>query len=219
MRRVVSCILSFALVVCLSGCSKYSGNYKEVQPLLDYMSDNSQLKISSIDVVWRKDGEFSSYAADVLFYVDVAYSEDRIPLEYLDELRLLTESYLTNNKDFILNDGYTLYFVIRNTHRDLGNQTYAVFSNFEFNNEERLYDKLIYFDSLIYEEDFTYLKDMKDIVQIKVIPTERVENVEYVEGVISSIQNNNEIQSVVLPEQYEEYENEFSDNIEVIFYK
>ena len=46
-----------------------------------------------------------------------------------------------------------------------------------------------------------------------------MDNDEYVEGVISSIQNNNAIQSMVLPEQYKAFENEFSDNIEVLFYK
>lgn len=219
MRKVATCIIISIFVLCLLSCSKYSGKYQEVQPMLNYICDNSQLEISKIDVLWREDDELINYSADVSFVIEVSYSDSRIPIEYIDELRILANDYLSKNKDFFLNDGYTIYFVVKNPYRDYGDWTYAAFANFEYKNEENQFDGLYFFDCLIYEEDFTYLKDMKDIVQIKVRPTERVENVEYVEGLISSIQNNNEIQSVVLPEQYEEYENEFSDSIEVIFYK
>lgn len=219
MRKVAPCILIFFSVLCLLSCSKYYGNYKEVQPLLDYMSDNSQLKISSIDVVWRKDDELINYSADVSFVIEVSYSDSRIPIEYIDELRIIANDYLSKNKDFFLNDGYTMHFVVKNPYRDYGDWTYATFANFKYKNEENQFNGLYFFDCLVYEEDFDYVASLKDVEQIKIRPTELVDNDEYVEGVISSIQNNNAIQSMVLPEQYKAFENEFSDNIEVLFYK
>lgn len=218
MRKVATCIIISILVLCLLSCSKYSGKYQEVQPMLNYICDNSQLEISKIDVLWREDDELINYSADVSFVIEVSYSDSRIPIEYIDELRIIANDYLSKNKDFFLNDGYSMYFVVKNPYRDYGDWTYAAFANFEYKNEENQFDGLYFFDCLIYEEDFDYIASLKDIVQIKIRPTEHVGNYEYVEGVMTSLQSNNTIQSIVLPEQYGDFEKEFPNNIKVEYY-
>ena len=155
--NILSFILSICLVFSLCSCSKYSGNYQEVKPMLDYICDNSQLNINKIDVLWRSDEKLINYSADVSFVIEVSYGNSRIPIEYIDELRILANEYLTSNKDYFLNDGYTILFVIKNPYRDYGDWTYAVFTNFEYDNEDDIYDSLLYLESYVYEEDFDYL--------------------------------------------------------------
>lgn len=217
MRKVSACLIIISLVLSLLSCSKYSGNYQEVKPMLDYICDNSQLNIHKIDVLWRSDEKLINYSADVSFVIEVSYGNSRIPIEYIDELRILANEYLTNNKDYFLNDGYTIFFVIKNPYRDYGDWTYAVFTNFEYDNEDDIYDSLLYLESYVYEEDFDYLSQMKNVNQFEPRFTRLIDDTDYVEGLLNSLRENKSIETIILPEQCKTLEYEFSGDVEVLY--
>ena len=214
--KILSFILSICLVFSLCSCSKYSGNYKDVQPLLDYICDNSQLKISNIDVLWREDTNWPFFKSDVSIMIEVPYSDERIPLEYIDELRTLINEYLISNKVFILNDGYKIFFGINNTYRDMGDWYYAGFSNFD-NCNDYLYDGLDVMESYVYEKDFAYLSKKEQVTAFAPRFTELIDDTVYVEGLLNSLQENKNIEMLVLPEQCKEFGFEFSNDVEVIY--
>ena len=185
--------------------------------MLDYICDNSQLNINKIDVLWRSDEKLINYSADVSFVIEVSYGNSRIPIEYIDELRILANEYLTSNKDYFLNDGYTILFVIKNPYRDYGDWTYAVFTNFEYDNEDDIYDSLLYLESYVYEEDFDYLSQMKNVNQFEPRFTRLIDDTDYVEGLLNSLRENKSIETIILPEQCKEFGFEFPKDVEVIY--